>query len=88
MGRFRAPTLRNIALTAPYMHDGSIESLDKVLDHYAAGGRKRRNPYKSPFLRGFEVSEQERKDLLAFFSALTDESVIRAAEFADPFTNN
>jgi cytochrome c peroxidase len=39
MGRFRVPTLRNIAVTAPYMHDGSVATLDEVLDHYAAGGR-------------------------------------------------
>lgn len=40
MGRFRAPTLRNIAVTAPYMHDGSIDTLDEVIDHYARGGRE------------------------------------------------
>jgi cytochrome c peroxidase len=39
MGRFRTPTLRNVALTAPYMHDGSIATLDAVLDHYREGGR-------------------------------------------------
>ena len=39
IGRFRAPTLRNVALTAPYMHDGSIATLEQVVDHYAAGGR-------------------------------------------------
>ena len=39
VGKFRVPTLRNIALTAPYMHDGSIATLDAVLDHYTAGGR-------------------------------------------------
>ena len=39
MGKFKAPTLRNIAVTAPYMHDGSIPTLEAVLDHYAAGGR-------------------------------------------------
>ena len=39
VGKFKAPTLRNIALTAPYMHDGSIATLDEVIDHYAAGGR-------------------------------------------------
>jgi len=39
MGRFRAPTLKNIAVTSPYMHDGSIATLDEVIDHYAAGGR-------------------------------------------------
>lgn len=40
MVRFRAPTLRNIAVTAPYMHDGSIDTLDEVIDHYARGGRE------------------------------------------------
>ena len=39
MGRFKAPSLRNVALTAPYMHDGSIPTLDAAIDHYAAGGR-------------------------------------------------
>ena len=43
MGRFRAPTLRNIALTAPYMHDGSIATLDEVVGHYASGGLKSRS---------------------------------------------
>jgi cytochrome c peroxidase len=40
MGKFRVPTLRNVALTAPYMHDGSLASLEQVIDHYARGGRK------------------------------------------------
>lgn len=94
MGRFKAPTLRNIALTAPYMHDGSIASLQEVIDHYASGGRRiedgefagdgSRNPYKSVFIRGFELEEQERADLLAFLSALTDPSVLTDERFADP----
>ena len=95
MGRFRAPTLRNIALTAPYMHDGSIASLDGVLDHYSQGGRViasgpfagdgSRNPYKSIFVRNFELSQSERADLLAFLEALTDESVLTNPAFSDPF---
>ncbi|MEZ4587129.1 MAG: hypothetical protein R2909_12070 [Gemmatimonadales bacterium] len=58
MGKFKAPSLRNVALTAPYMHDGSIATLDEVLDHYMAGGRTvregphagvgRASPFKSP----------------------------------------
>ena len=53
MGRFRAPTLRNIALTAPYMHDGSVPSLDGVIAHYAAGGK---GPLKAPELKPFTLS--------------------------------
>ena len=62
-GRFRAPTLRNIALTAPYMHDGSVPTLEAVIDHYAAGGRAGAgNRYKSPLLRGFAISADEKRD--------------------------
>jgi cytochrome c peroxidase len=98
MGRFKAPTLRNIAVTAPYMHDGSIETLDDALDHYLAGGRRisegpfsgdgSRNPYKSVFVRRFELDDGERKDLLAFLNALTDESVLRDPKYSNPFGDN
>ncbi|MEM9598737.1 MAG: MbnH family di-heme enzyme, partial [Acidobacteriota bacterium] len=94
-GKFRPPTLRNVAVTAPYMHDGSIATLEEVLDTYAAGGRHvvegpnagdgRRNPYKSGFVPGFPMSEQEKQDLLAFLHALTDESFLTDPRFADPF---
>ena len=95
MGRFKAPTLRNIAVTAPYMHDGSIETLDAVIRHYEAGGRLitlgdragdgNRSPYKSAFIKGFSLSDQERADLLEFLASLTDESVLYEPRFADPF---
>ena len=95
MGRFKAPTLRNIALTAPYMHDGSIATLGDVIDHYARGGRLidagelagdgRLNPYKSEFVTGFDLSEQERSDLLAFLASLTDDSVLTNERWANPF---
>ena len=95
-GRFRAPSLRNVALTAPYMHDGSVATLEEVLRLYAAGGRQiadgplagdgRANPYKSGFVPGFTLTEQERQDMLAFLNALTDEQFIRDPRFADPFT--
>lgn len=96
MGRFKAPTLRNIAVTAPYMHDGSIANLDGVLDHYARGGREilegpnagdgRYNPYRSEFVNGFDLSDEERADLLAFLNALTDASVLTDTRFSNPFT--
>ncbi|UPT64823.1 MAG: di-heme enzyme [Hyphomonadaceae bacterium JAD_PAG50586_4] len=96
MGRFRAPSLRNVAVTAPYMHDGSIATLDEVLDHYAAGGRTihegayagvgRDNPLKSSFVPGFDLSAQERSDLIAFLQSLTDEGFLRDPRYANPWT--
>lgn len=94
MGKFKAPTLRNISLTAPYMHDGSIASLEEVIDHYEAGGRTihtgkyagvgRENPLKSNFINGFKLTAEERKDLLEFLKSLTDESFINNPAFSDP----
>ncbi len=95
MGRFRPPTLRNVALTAPYMHDGSIATLEEVIQHYMAGGRVieegpfagdgRRNPYKSGLVSGFQLNEQEIADLIAFLESLTDESFVTDPRFSNPF---
>ncbi len=95
MGRFKAPSLRNISLTAPYMHDGSIATLDDVIDHYARGGRLiedginagdgRLSPFKSEFIDGFEISDTERADLLEFLLSLTDKTVVNDERWADPF---
>lgn len=84
-GRFRAPTLRNIAVTAPYMHDGSLPTLDAVIDHYAAGGRAPENSDKSPFMVGFVLTDDERADLLAFLHSLTDEAFLTDPRHADPW---
>jgi cytochrome c peroxidase len=73
IGRFKPPTLRNIALTAPYMHDGSMATLDDVIDAYAAGGRAASAPYRSPLVTGFTITAGEKADLIAFLGALTDE---------------
>ncbi len=95
MGRFRSPTLRNIALTAPYFHDGSAATLDEVIDHYAAGGRRitegpyagdgSTNPLKNAFVSGFSMDEQGRADLIAFLESLTDEAFITNPAHSDPF---
>jgi len=95
MGRFRAPTLRNIGVTAPYMHDGSVASLEEVIDHYAQGGRTlatgphagvgSQNRHKSEFIQGFAISADETADLVAFLHSLTDRKFLRAARFSDPF---
>lgn len=98
MGAFKAPTLRNIALTAPYMHDGSIATLSDVLDHYAAGGRTIRNgpnagagknnPLKDKLLRGFKISEDQRADVLAFLESLTDDELIHDPALSDPWSDD
>lgn len=74
MGKFRAPTLRNVEVSAPYMHDGSLATLDDVIEFYAAGGRGHGavNPLKSPFLVGFDLQLQQKQDLIAFLHSLTD----------------
>jgi cytochrome c peroxidase len=95
VGKFKAPTLRNIAVTAPYMHDGSIGTLEEVLAHYAAGGRSiadgpyrgvgHDNPNKNPSVRGFPLGSEDRDDLLAFLRSLTDESLLHDSRFSNPW---
>lgn len=70
-GAFRTPTLRNIALTGPYMHDGSLTTLKEVIDFYVAGGNQ--NEHLDANMRPLELSRQEREDLIAFLEALTGE---------------
>jgi cytochrome c peroxidase len=85
VGKFKAPTLRNIAVTAPYMHDGSIATLEGVLGHYAAGGRAHDNPSKDPLIGGFELSTQDRQDLIAFLETLTDDALLHDPRYANPW---
>jgi cytochrome c peroxidase len=80
---FQAPTLRNIAVTAPYMHDGSMPTLDAVIDHYSAGGHD--NPHKDPLIGGFHLTAEQRADLIAFLQSLTDEAVLHDPRFANPW---
>lgn len=69
MGKFKTPTLRNIALTAPYMHDGSLKTLREVVDYYDKGGEK--NRFLDPAIFPLELTEQEKIDLVAFMKKLT-----------------
>ena len=95
VGKFKAPTLRNIAVTGPYMHDGSVKTLEAALDHYSAGGRTlvdsayagvgSRNPNKDPLIHGFQLSPEQRGDLIAFLESLTDEGVLHDPRFANPW---
>ena len=95
MGRFKAPSLRNIAITAPYMHDGSIPTLIDVVRHYEAGGRTiadgphkgvgAANIHKSEFVKGFQLTDGERADLVAFLESLTDVEFLADPRFSDPW---
>lgn len=89
-GKFRTPTLRNIALSAPYMHDGSIESLESVIEHYAGGGRSAINgapsPLRSSILKPFELSPSETQALITFLNSLTDEPFITNINHISPFS--
>ncbi|HEX5152169.1 MAG TPA: cytochrome c peroxidase [Parafilimonas sp.] len=92
-GRFRVVTLRNIALTAPYMHDGRFKTLEDVIDHYNEHIRK--SATLSPFLKNnsnningkLDLSQQEKVDLLAFLNMLTDSGFISNNNFSNPFLN-
>jgi len=72
MGRFKTPTLRNIAQTAPYMHDGSLRTLKDTVDHYIGGGNS--NPHLDKEIHALDfLNAEERADLLAFLNSLTGE---------------
>jgi len=98
MGAFRVPTLRNLAFTAPYFHDGSAATLEEVLEVYENGGRSvtrgvykgdgRKNINKHPLIRGFSLNSQQRKDLVSFLLHLSDSSVITNPAYANPFNED
>ncbi|MGB0863209.1 MAG: cytochrome-c peroxidase [Saprospiraceae bacterium] len=72
---FKVPTLRNIELTSPYMHDGSFQSLEEVVEHYNSGGKN--HPHKNALIQPLNLSNKEKKELVAFLKSLTDESFIK-----------
>lgn len=74
IGKFKVPSLRNISITSPYMHDGSLDDLKKVIQHYMSGGKMHQN--KSIYIQSFSLSEQEEEYLLYFLKALTDKSFV------------
>ena len=82
MGRFRAPTLRNVAVTAPYMHDGSVPTLEAAVAHYASGGKP--SPYRSDRVKGFRLRAGDATDLVAFLQALTDQGFLTNPAFSRP----
>jgi cytochrome c peroxidase len=85
-GKFKTPTLRNIELTAPYMHDGRFTTLEQVIEHYNSGGHP--SSTISPFMKytsgGLMLTPQKKADLMAFLRTLTDTSFINNPAFSDP----
>ncbi len=96
-GKFKVPTLRNIALTAPYMHDGRFATLEQVLDHYNEGihvsstlsplilEADNRPAFDVPTAASLHLSEEEKRAVIAFLHALTDEHFISEEQFSNPF---
>lgn len=71
---FKVSSLRNIELTAPYMHDGSLFTLEEVVNHYQTGGKN--HPHKSSLIQPLNLTETEKQDLVSFLKSLTDESFV------------
>ncbi len=76
---FKVPSLRNVEITFPYMHDGSIKTMEEIIEHYASGGKA--NPNKSILISGFTITEQEKNDLVNFLKSLTDTQFINNLNF-------
>ncbi|GJM32428.1 MAG: cytochrome-c peroxidase [Saprospiraceae bacterium] len=82
-GKFRAPSLRNIELTAPYMHDGRFQTLEEVIAHYMSGGHGVENEDSN--IKMFPLTEDEQAAMIAFLKTLTDEQFIQNPAFSNPF---
>jgi cytochrome c peroxidase len=90
-GKFKVPTLRNIFLTAPYMHDGRFKTVEEVLEHYVAGGHV--SPNRDPLIIRHDdptnprayMNEEHQRQLIAFLHTLTDSAFIEDPDYADPF---
>ena len=87
MGTFKVPSLRNVAVRAPYMHDGRFASLEEVIDHYSDGVENSPN-VRPPLSMGHQenMSQQEKEALVAFLKTLTDDAMLSDPKFSDPFT--
>ncbi|HCY45131.1 MAG TPA: cytochrome-c peroxidase, partial [Flavobacteriales bacterium] len=89
-GKFKVPSLRNVALRPPFMHDGRFSTLEEVINHYSTGIQN--HPTLQPFLLddsdnpvNYDFSENEKAALVAFLNTLTDEEFITNEKFSDPF---
>ncbi len=81
IGKFKVPSLRNVAVTAPYMHDGSLATLEEVVEHYVSGGVA--HPNADPIIHPLRLDEQDKADLVAFLKSLTDEEFLTNPKFRE-----
>ena len=85
-GLFKTPTLRNVALSAPYMHDGRFNSLDEVVEHYNSGGVSSStiDTFMKYTTGGLQLAPQQKEALVAFLHTLTDTTFIQNPKFRNP----
>jgi cytochrome c peroxidase len=85
-GKFRAPSLRNIEFTAPYMHDGRFKTLEEVVNHYASGGHYAENldPFL-PQIARIQMSPRQKRQIISFLKTLSDTTFLRNPKFQSPF---
>jgi cytochrome c peroxidase len=83
LGHFKSPSLRNVEVTGPYMHDGRFATLEAVLDHYSSGGKN--HPNKDIRVQPMHFTESEKAALVAFLKTLTDPTFLTDLRFSDPF---
>ena len=82
-GKFRVPSLRNISLTGPYMHDGRFETLEEVIEHYNSGGET--SPNKDPLVYPIGLNEEQKTNLKLFLLTLVDTSYLEKDYIMNPF---
>jgi len=80
---FKVPTLRNIGITAPYMHDGNLSSLGEVIEHYKSGGNA--HPNQSAIIQPFEITDMEKRNLVHFLQSLTDTAFINNSAYSPSY---
>jgi cytochrome c peroxidase len=83
LGHFKSPSLRNVEVTGPYMHDGRFTTLEAVLDHYSSGGKN--HPNRDIRVQPLHFTESEKAALIAFLKTLTDPTFLTDLRFSDPF---
>jgi cytochrome c peroxidase len=83
-GKFITPQLRNVEVTAPYMHEGILPTLESVIDHYNAGGRFNSLFNKDTLIKPLGLSQQEKSDIIEFLKSLTDREFLNNPAFANP----
>jgi cytochrome c peroxidase len=84
-GKFRVPSLRNVALTFPYMHNGSISTLEEVLDHYSSLSNNTNSNIDPVLTQNFSLSHTEKNHLIAFLETLTDSDLNDNPNFSNPW---